>query len=182
MHSPEGLGVLTGHRCELILCGHTHGGQIALPGGRAIWGSARSLEPALPCRAAPSRRPSGDVAGQPGRGLRRAATAAVCANGDSRHHDQLVALLPGVTSCSPAPVNRSSRCKPPLLRWRYRPMSHEEVPCDADPDPRRTDSGAIIAGLTTHGRATVIALNLNRPALVRSRRLWIRAGWHPPTE
>ncbi|MEI7768716.1 MAG: HNH endonuclease signature motif containing protein [Chloroflexales bacterium] len=44
------------------------------------------------------------------------------------------------------------------------------------------DNGAIIVGLTASGRATVIGLNLNRPALVRSRRLWISAGWHPPTE
>jgi hypothetical protein len=58
-------------------------------------------------------------------------------------------------------------------------------------DPRRQvwhehfaweDDGAIIAGRTPAGRATVIALNLNRPALVRSRRLWVIAGWHPPVD
>ena len=37
-----------------------------------------------------------------------------------------------------------------------------------------------IVGLTPTGRATVGALHLNRPAIVRSRRLWVRAGWHPP--
>jgi hypothetical protein len=44
------------------------------------------------------------------------------------------------------------------------------------------DDGMIIEGLSAIGRATVIALNLNRPALVRSRRLWVAAGWHPPAE
>ena len=36
MHSPEGLLWLRGHRFELAFCGHTHGGQVALPGGRPI--------------------------------------------------------------------------------------------------------------------------------------------------
>ncbi len=56
-------------------------------------------------------------------------------------------------------------------------------------DPRRqvwrehfvwVDGGAIIEGRTPLGRATVIALNVNRVALVRARRLWSSAGWHPP--
>lgn len=36
MHQPSGLLDLRGHRFELALCGHTHGGQIALPGGGPI--------------------------------------------------------------------------------------------------------------------------------------------------
>jgi predicted MPP superfamily phosphohydrolase len=36
MHSPSGLLDLNQERFDLALCGHTHGGQIALPGGRAI--------------------------------------------------------------------------------------------------------------------------------------------------
>jgi predicted MPP superfamily phosphohydrolase len=36
MHSPEGLRSLRGHPFELAFCGHTHGGQIALPSGRPI--------------------------------------------------------------------------------------------------------------------------------------------------
>lgn len=36
MHSPMGLRLLGGHRFELALAGHTHGGQIALPGGVPI--------------------------------------------------------------------------------------------------------------------------------------------------
>jgi hypothetical protein len=56
-------------------------------------------------------------------------------------------------------------------------------------DPRRqiwkahfawTRAGDRIVGQTPVGRATVIALHLNRPALVRSRRVWVGAGWHPP--
>ena len=33
MHAPSGLLDLGAHRFDLALCGHTHGGQIALPGG-----------------------------------------------------------------------------------------------------------------------------------------------------
>ncbi|HEU4630658.1 MAG TPA: metallophosphoesterase, partial [Gemmatimonadaceae bacterium] len=36
MHSPDGLLALAGLPFDLALCGHTHGGQVALPGGRAI--------------------------------------------------------------------------------------------------------------------------------------------------
>jgi hypothetical protein len=42
------------------------------------------------------------------------------------------------------------------------------------------DSGARIVGTTAIGRATVKALHLNRLLLVRARRSWITAGWHPP--
>ncbi len=36
MHSPGGLRLLQGHRFEVAFTGHTHGGQIALPGGVPI--------------------------------------------------------------------------------------------------------------------------------------------------
>jgi predicted MPP superfamily phosphohydrolase len=36
MHSPSGLLDLGGERFDLALCGHTHGGQLALPGGTPI--------------------------------------------------------------------------------------------------------------------------------------------------
>ncbi len=39
-----------------------------------------------------------------------------------------------------------------------------------------------ILGITPTGRATVIALNLNRPSLVRARQAWVTVGWHPPKE
>ncbi|MFL5803426.1 MAG: HNH endonuclease [Roseiflexaceae bacterium] len=45
-----------------------------------------------------------------------------------------------------------------------------------------TTDGERVIGQTPAGRATVIALNLNRPALVRSRRLWVEVGWHPPDD
>jgi HNH endonuclease len=56
-------------------------------------------------------------------------------------------------------------------------------------DPRRqvwsehfrwTEDGDTIVGITPTGRATVEALRLNRPALVKARQLWVCIGWHPP--
>lgn len=44
------------------------------------------------------------------------------------------------------------------------------------------EGGAIIVGETPVGRATVSALQLNRRELVDARRLWMRAGWHPPID
>jgi len=41
------------------------------------------------------------------------------------------------------------------------------------------DSAEIIA-LTPTGQATIEALRMNRPPLVRLRRLWARMGEHPP--
>lgn len=58
-------------------------------------------------------------------------------------------------------------------------------------DPRRqnwnehfswNENGAEIIGLTPAGRATVLALKVNRPMIVAARRLWVSAGWWPPLE
>ena len=45
-----------------------------------------------------------------------------------------------------------------------------------------TAEGDRIIGLTAIGRATVVALNLNRPSLVKARQAWVAAGWHPPND
>jgi hypothetical protein len=42
--------------------------------------------------------------------------------------------------------------------------------------------GDHIIGTTATGRATVAALQLNRPALVLARRAWVAVGWHPPAD
>jgi len=42
------------------------------------------------------------------------------------------------------------------------------------------ESRTQIVGLTPCGRATVAALQLNHPTVVRARRRWVDAGWHPP--
>jgi 5-methylcytosine-specific restriction endonuclease McrA len=47
---------------------------------------------------------------------------------------------------------------------------------------RWSEEGERIVGLTPTGRATVVALNLNRPSLVQARRLWVSVGWHPPRD
>ncbi len=40
--------------------------------------------------------------------------------------------------------------------------------------------GSLIIGKTPTGRATVIALRLNRTLLVKARKRWVMVGWHPP--
>ncbi len=56
-------------------------------------------------------------------------------------------------------------------------------------DPRRQrwsdhfawrQGGLYMAGLTATGRATVKALQVNNPFVVRARQVWIAWGWHPP--
>ena len=50
-------------------------------------------------------------------------------------------------------------------------------------DHFRWDSaGTRIEGKTSCGRATVEALDMNRPRLVRLRQIWVRWGEHPPKE
>jgi predicted MPP superfamily phosphohydrolase len=41
-HSPEAYKVAADSNSRLYLCGHTHGGQICLPGGRAIFTNSRA--------------------------------------------------------------------------------------------------------------------------------------------
>lgn len=43
-------------------------------------------------------------------------------------------------------------------------------------------NGLYVEGLTATGRATVVALRLNRPLIVTARERWQHAGWHPPAE
>jgi HNH endonuclease len=45
-----------------------------------------------------------------------------------------------------------------------------------------TATGDRIVGLTPIGRATVVALDLNRPTLVVARQAWVTVGWHPPQD
>jgi 5-methylcytosine-specific restriction endonuclease McrA len=47
---------------------------------------------------------------------------------------------------------------------------------------RWSTDGEQIVGLTPTGRATVNALNVNRPILVQARRVWVAVGWHPPRD
>lgn len=43
-----------------------------------------------------------------------------------------------------------------------------------------SDDWTQIRALTPIGRATITALQLNRPLLVSARRRWVLVGWHPP--
>jgi hypothetical protein len=42
------------------------------------------------------------------------------------------------------------------------------------------ESQTQIIGLTPSGRATIVALHMNNPIVVRARYRWVSAGWHPP--
>ena len=44
-----------------------------------------------------------------------------------------------------------------------------------------SEDGIRIRGLTASGRATVDALRMNNPYILPARRLWVVAGWHPPS-
>lgn len=47
---------------------------------------------------------------------------------------------------------------------------------------RWSDDNIRIIGLTSIGRATVLALRMNNEFIVPARRHWAQAGWHPPEE
>jgi 5-methylcytosine-specific restriction endonuclease McrA len=44
------------------------------------------------------------------------------------------------------------------------------------------DHGTRIVGRTPIGRATALALQLNRTTLVFARQRWVSVGWHPPSD
>ncbi len=41
------------------------------------------------------------------------------------------------------------------------------------------EDGVRLAGLTAVGRATIDALQINNPYVLRARQTWVKAGWHP---
>ena len=41
-------------------------------------------------------------------------------------------------------------------------------------------SGVHLTGVSPTGRATITRLRMNRESVLASRRVWARAGWHPP--
>jgi hypothetical protein len=68
------------------------------------------------------------------------------------------------------------------------PLTHEVTPL-FDPIHQKwskhftwDESQTQILGLTPCGRATVEALQMNNTTVVRARRRWVSAGWHPPQD
>jgi len=47
---------------------------------------------------------------------------------------------------------------------------------------RWSEDGTRIVGLTACGQATVEALQMNHPDIVRARKNWVAVGWHPPKD
>ena len=46
---------------------------------------------------------------------------------------------------------------------------------------RWNEDATEIVGITPAGRATVDALRLNHPVIAVTRKLWVTAGWWPPS-
>lgn len=42
------------------------------------------------------------------------------------------------------------------------------------------ETGVLLIGLTSVGRATIVALNMNNSVIMDARRRWVSVGWHPP--
>jgi hypothetical protein len=45
---------------------------------------------------------------------------------------------------------------------------------------RWSDDATILNGISSQGRATVQRLKMNRATVCEARKLWAKAGWHPP--
>ena len=45
---------------------------------------------------------------------------------------------------------------------------------------RWSDNSTRVEGITATGRATVVALQMNRAVIVAARARWVLSGWHPP--
>ena len=43
-------------------------------------------------------------------------------------------------------------------------------------------NGLYVVGISPVGRATVVALQMNNPWIVRARKVWIAVHIHPPTD
>lgn len=43
-----------------------------------------------------------------------------------------------------------------------------------------TENGTMLRGLTPVGRATIVRLQMNVARIVNARKVWVRAGEHPP--
>jgi hypothetical protein len=80
-------------------------------------------------------------------------------------------------TCNRCKANRTSAVDPETQQEvpLYRPHDDDWSAHFAWND----DATQIVASSPT-GRATVAALRMNRPALIRLRRMWIASGEHPP--
>ncbi|MBW4692314.1 MAG: HNH endonuclease [Lyngbya sp. HA4199-MV5] len=45
-----------------------------------------------------------------------------------------------------------------------------------------SEDGTRVEGLTGIGRATVVALQMNRATIRAARKRWVSSGWHPPKD
>lgn len=82
-------------------------------------------------------------------------------------------------SCNEHKTNRIEAVDP--LTGEKVPLFHPRKQTWSD-HFRWSLDGTLIEGITQTGRATVVALHLNREVIVAARRRWVMVGWHPPEE
>jgi hypothetical protein len=82
--------------------------------------------------------------------------------------------------CSECNTYKQARTEAPDPRTgRIVPLFNPRVD-DWNTHFRWSATATRLLGRTASGRATVLALRLNRPRLVQSRRLWVQYDLHPP--
>jgi len=68
---------------------------------------------------------------------------------------------------------------PDPLTGQEEPLFHPRIQQWAEHFQWSPD-GTQVEGVTATGRATVLALRMNRPPIISARRRWVWGGWHPP--
>lgn len=97
----------------------------------------------------------------------------VAADGETSY-DNLCLSCP---SCNRAKARRLSALDP--FTEQSVPLFHPRQHAWRDHFAWSND-GATVVGLTATGRATIVALRMNRPVIVQMRHYWVTLGLHPP--
>lgn len=70
------------------------------------------------------------------------------------------------SAINPMTGKRDNLFNPQTQRWKDHFQWNEE--------------GTEIIGITLEGNTTIFALKMNRPQIIRVRRMWVKLGEHPP--
>ena len=80
-------------------------------------------------------------------------------------------------SCNPYKADRQNIIDP--VTEQTVPLFHPQLHVWKEHFTWNEDASALI-GLTDIGRVTIAALKMNRPQLVRVRKMWVKLAEHPP--